>query len=147
MKTMKFFLMAMLAALTITACDSDDDVLIDEKDLPTTARTFLAQYFPSQTVTRVEKDGKNGSQYYDVTLSDGTDVEFDQNGNWTEIDCKTKAVPSVIIPQAITAYVEGNYPGILIVQIDREPYGYEIELSNHIDIKFDEQFNVLRIDR
>lgn len=142
---MKIMLMAILAMLTITACDSDDDEFVEVTELPAAAQTFLSQYFPGLTVKSVEKEKASGTFYYDVTLADGTEVEFDQAGAWTDVDCKNKAVPSVIIPQAISAYVEANYPGLLIVQIERESYGYDIELSNDLDIRFDTLFNVTRV--
>ena len=34
---------------------------------------------------------------------------------------------------------------LLIVQIERESYGYDIELSNDLDIRFDTLFNVTRV--
>ena len=44
-------------------------------------------------------------------------------------------------------FVSGsNYPGQFIRQIDRNAYTWEVELSNGLEIKFDNQFNVIDID-
>lgn len=145
MKTMKILFMAIMAMLTMTACDSDDDEVVNQAELPTAAQTFLSTYFPGTTVSRVEKDSSGSLPHFDVTLSDGTEVEFDEAGDWVDVDCKTKAVPTAIVPQAITDYVTANYPRLFIVQIDRTKTRYEIELSNDTDIHFDSNFKILYI--
>lgn len=146
MKTIKILMLALLAVLQLTSCSSDDDdVVINPTDLPAAAQTFLNEYFNGLQVTRVEKDDENGSDRYDVYLADGTEVEFDQSGAWTDVDCKTKAVPAAIVPEAIGRYVADNYASLSIVQIERESYGYDIELSDGLDIQFDRDYNVIRV--
>lgn len=146
MKTIKILMLALLAVLQLTSCHSDDDeVVINQTDLPTAAQTFLSDYFNGLQVTRVEKDNENGSDRYDVYLADGTELEFDQSGAWTDVDCKNKAVPAAIVPEAIGKYVADNYASLKIVQIERENYGYDIELSNGLDIRFDRDYNVTRV--
>ena len=78
-------------------------------------------------------------------MADGTELEFDQSGAWTDVDCKNKAVPAAIVPEAIGQYVADNYASLTIVQIERENYGYDIELSNGLDIRFDRDYNVTRV--
>ena len=59
----------------------------------------------------------------------------------------TSPVPASIVPQPIQTFVSGsNYPGQFIRQIDRNAYTWEVELSNGLEIKFDNQFNVIDID-
>ena len=43
-------------------------------------------------------------------------------------------------------FVKTNYAGAVIVKIDKERYGYEIELSTDFELKFDHQDNLLSID-
>lgn len=40
------------------------------------------------------------------------------------------------MPEAIQKYVKVNFPDCIINKIDKERYGYDIELSNEIDLKF-----------
>ena len=51
---------------------------------------------------------------------------------------KGKAVPSAIIPSAITKFVAENFSGQEIVEISRKRGGYEVELSNGTELKLTE---------
>lgn len=147
MRKMKYLLIALFAVLQFTACDSDDDLVVKTGDLPTAAQTFLNQYFPDMKIVQVKLDAEKMGRHYDVKLADGSELEFDENGNWTEVDCKTRAVPSAIVPTPIANYVVSNYnAGVFIVKIEREISGYEIELSNGLDIKFNNEFNVIKVE-
>lgn len=138
-------MLALIAVLQFTSCHSDDsDVVISQNDLPQAAQTFLSNYFSNQQVAKVEKESENGADHYEVTFADGTELEFDQSGAWTSVDCKKRAVPAAIVPEAISKYVLENYANLIIVQIERESYGYEIELSNDLDIRFDHDFKVIK---
>ena len=146
MKTIKILMLLLMAVLQLTSCHSDDDdeVVINQTDLPSVAQAFLNNYFNGLQVKRVEKETEKGANKYEVFLADGTEVEFDQSGAWTSVDCKSKAVPAAIVPEAIGRYVAENYPNLAIVQIERESYGYEIELSNDLDIQFDHDFKLIK---
>ena len=86
-------------------------------------------------------DGK-----YEVHLNDGTEINFDRKGNWDKVDCKLKAVPAHLIPATIASNVETQFSGTVITKIDKERYGYEIELSNGLDLKFNRQGMLSEID-
>ena len=73
-------------------------------------------------------------------------MEFDGNGNWDKVDCKYKAVPAALVPDVIAKYVSANYAGALVTKIDKELYGYEIELNNGLDLKFSTNGQLLEID-
>ena len=62
------------------------------------------------------------------------------------MDCKRKAVPSGLIPAALTDYVNNNFAGQFIVMIDKEPFGTEIELDNDLELKFDKKDQLINID-
>ena len=145
MKAIKILMLVLMAMLQLTSCDSDDDdeVVINQTDLPAAAQAFLNNFFNNVQVARVEKDSEKGAVQYDVRLADGTELEFDQSGAWTSVDCKTKAVPAAIVPEAISRYVAEKYANLVIVQIERESYGYDIELSNDLDIQFNHDFKVI----
>ena len=75
-----------------------------------------------------------------------TRFEFDKNGNWDKVDCHHAAVPAAIIPASIAKYVKANFPDSQIVKIDKERGGYDIELSNDLDLKFNAKGKFLGID-
>ena len=62
--------------LAAAGCDENEDTFISEKELPSSAKSFITTYFPSAEImtTQREKDE------YEVTLSDGTVIDFDKSG-------------------------------------------------------------------
>ena len=51
-----------------------------------------------------------------------------------------------MIPAAIQAYVNKNYPNAKVKQIEKDRKGYEVELTNGWDITFDKAFRVVDLD-
>ena len=87
-----------------------------------------------------------GKTTYDVRLNDGTEVDFDSKGTWDKVDCGFSAVPAQLVPTAIANYVKANYAGATIVKIDKERHGYDIELSNDLELKFNKQGQLIGFD-
>jgi Mor family transcriptional regulator len=108
--------------------------------------TFVSTYFPQVSIQRVELDGNE----IDVKLTDGTDIDFYLNFIWQSIDCEHAtvygSVPSELVPVQITDYVTANFPGKHIDSIEKKYNGWEIELSNGLEITFDSNFNVTGFD-
>ena len=143
MKTFTRILAAVfLAAAALISCS---DKLVPADQLPAAAHSFIQQYFPGIPISYVKKDAglKTG---FEVVLTDGTEIDFDGKGEWDSVDCKRSAVPSALVPAAIAGYVQTNFPGQMIVKIDKELYGYEIELGSGLDLKFDSSGKLIRID-
>ncbi|HAP49911.1 MAG TPA: hypothetical protein DCQ56_01665, partial [Porphyromonadaceae bacterium] len=95
-------------ATTAAAAPAAAAPTVKPTDLPTPITDFLKQHFPQATVSFVETDNEFGGVEYDVTLSDGTEVDFDKAGQWENVDCHAKAVPAALVPQAIATYVKTN---------------------------------------
>ena len=57
-----------------------------------------------------------------------------------------KSVPAAIVPQGIKDYVSSKHAGQRIVGIEKERNGYDIELSNGVDIKFNKEAQFVRYD-
>lgn len=115
------------------------------QSLPAPATTFLQQQFPDATVTRVETDSDDGRVEYEATLSSGAKVTFNGAGEWDKVECY-QGVPAALVPAAISSYVAGNYQGAAIVKVDREPYGYDIDLANGLDLKFNANGQLMSVD-
>lgn len=136
---------ATAALLTLQSCDKNDE-RIDLQNLPTTAQNFVAANFPGATVTSAVKDYDDIWGYnYDVILSDGTHIEFDEDGEWREVENRVSGVPTSVIPAKIVEYVSTNYAAWFVVDIEKER-GYNVELSNDLDLDFDSDGNFVRID-
>ncbi len=136
-KTILFFAGLFLIFLFVS-CDRH----ISADKLPQQAKTFLTQYFPGNTVISVERDGFK----YDVTLMDGTSIEFSHSGNWQDVDCQLMPVPAGIVPTPIQSYVEANFNLYFITKIKMERREYEVELNNDLDLKFDRNGNFMYAD-
>jgi hypothetical protein len=104
--------------------------------LPEPINSFIAQQFPNASIVGVDTDNGVKGLKYEVVLNDGTEVEFDVNNQWDKVDCHMKAVPAALVPAAIANYVKTNFQGVAITKIDKELYGYEIELANDLNLKF-----------
>lgn len=149
-KLLTFLFIGILACVAWSCSDDDnnDDIVISEKDLPTSAKSFLSSYYPDNKIVKVELDVEHAGAKYDVKLSNGAEVEFDAAGNWIAVDAPAMgSVPAGIVPAEITSYVDANYQGALITEISKEAYGYEIELSNGAEVKFSPDFTVLGVER
>jgi hypothetical protein len=107
---------------------------------------FVTQYFPDATVQMVMPDEDD----IDVVLSDYTKIEFRLNNEWKKVDCEHSttytAVPATLVPEQITAYVTANFPGAIIKKLEKKFRGWEIELNNGLELKFNNNFRVMEID-
>ena len=137
MKKSVFFLAALVCMMMQSVTTFAGDRIIPKEQLPAAAQTFIQKTFPGQTVSYAKIDS-DGRKTYEVRLSNGTEVEFDKNGTWDKVDCNHSAVPANLVP--------ASFPGATIVKIDKERYGYDIELSNDLELKFNKNGKMLRVD-
>ncbi len=141
MKTMKFFFAALMCILVSNVAMADDTPIPVEQ-LPAAAKTFVQTNFKGKKIISAEKDWNS----YECRLDDGTKIEFNRKGTWKKVDRNMIALPAAIVPAAIQQYVSTNFPGTVITKIDKERYGYEIELSSDIDLKFNYQGVLIGMD-
>ena len=113
---------------------------------PEAVTAFINSNFSGATITRTERD--NDDAELEVYLSDGSKVEFTANNEWKKITCPGKAVPSALVPNAITNYVKSNYQSAIIYKIDKNYNTYEVELNNGVELHFgnDGQFLGMDVD-
>lgn len=129
-----------------TAICNAEDMPIPAAQLPAAAKTFVQQNFPGKTIAYAEKDTEFMKTKYEVSLNDGTQIDFDKAGNWDKVDCHMVAVPAALVPAAIQQYVNTNFAGTVVVKIDKERHGYDVELSNDIELKFNHQGVIIGFD-
>ena len=80
-------------------------------------------------------------------MSVPSSVDFNSKGQWTEVDCDGSEVPDAIVPVQIMTYVKGTYPNSRIKEIEKDRRGYEIKLSNNLELSFDKKFNLVDIEK
>ena len=125
MKMKRTFITAFFAMLLVVfsvSCSSEEKEF-DYAALPMSAQQFVKQYFAGASYSRVEKEKDNGFWEYEVLLSDGSKVEFNEKGEWTSVECKYSEIPVGIIPK--------KYPDLKPYKIEKEVGGYEIDIPDY----------------
>lgn len=117
---------------------------IEIADLPQPALNFIEKHFPGIPVDKVRKDAEHGEKGYEVTLGDGTEIEFWKDGSWREIDGHKKPIPTAYIDPKITAYVLANYPNHKITHIDYGHKDVDVDLTDKIDLEFSKDGKILK---
>ncbi len=133
------FLPMLLGVLLLSSCD--DEKKIDFADLPSQARSFVETYFPDVDILSVIQEKDDGRKEYQVKLSDGTDMEFDEAGAWISIECYFSPLPEGILPANVTAKVDELHPEGYINGVDKELGGYVVEVTAADGIDWDMRFN------
>ena len=145
MKRKIFLLLGLLAGLlSLPGCNDEKE--IDYDKLPAAARTFIEQYFPQQQVTYAEREREEGGKEYKAVLNNGTELQFDQSGNWQSIECPFSTLPQGILPEAIAAHIAENYPQVSIYKIEKELGGYEVGVTGGLELLYASDGTFIRQD-
>lgn len=146
MKKRMLLLAGLLSMVVGAFAFASDERPITVSELPATARQFIQTHFGNAQVSYVAVDGKLFDKEYKVIFADGRKVEFAKNGEWEEVDAKRADFPMSVLPQAIRTYLHQHYPDAAVEQIDRDRYGYEVKLRNGLELEFDKNGRLLKID-
>lgn len=144
--TMLFAAMLFGIMATTAACVSDHDRLVDFDKLPAKAKSFIKQNFADEKIAHILYDSELTDRDYKVRFENGTEVEFDNDGKWTKVDCLRSAVPAAIVPTEIASYVERNFADKQIVEISCDWNEWEVQLSNGLELQFNSKFKLREID-
>ena len=145
-RLINIFVLCAVACLAV-ACEKEEIIGVDK--LPSAATTFLNEHFNAVEVLSVTREKEPlSSTEYEALLDNGVEVKFDKNGNWTEVEARkdTDALPMSFIMTPIVDYVTENYNDAGINGIDKEKNGFDIELTNGLDLVFDNDGQFVRID-
>ncbi|HEF9885924.1 TPA: PepSY-like domain-containing protein [Campylobacter coli] len=130
---LKLGLAALLGATVLFA----RDIIVPASELPRNAQDFISKNFKTAQIALVKKDIDS----YDVTLNDGTEIDFIITGEWKDVDGKYKALPNSILPNIMPKISASS--SAQIIEVSREINGYKFELSNQLKIYTDAQGNIL----
>ena len=145
MKKLAILFVGLFVLNMVMWAGNDKPIQVDR--MPKAAQQFIRNHFAEQSVAMAKMELDFMSKSYDVIFTNGDKVEFDKKGRWTNIDCEHSVVPSGVVPQSIKEYVQKQYPSAKIKKIElTDRKGFEVELSNDVDIEFDKRFNVIDID-
>ena len=159
MKKLKLLGLAFAATLTFSSCSTDDDDVelepevdlnltaalsddyINTAALPQAILNYVSTDYPNNTISEAEIEDNNN---YEVELNDGTELIFDQQGNFLGIDDDDvddfgdEDILPGDIPANILDFIATYFPGATIEEAELENNGhYEIELSDDVELIFD----------
>ena len=98
MKKIAMMLLGTAAMMVSLAAYADDDRPVKFSELPAAAQTFVNSHFEGVEVLLAKKDPSLLGATYEVMLADGTEVEFDREGAWVEVERRGYPVPADIVP-------------------------------------------------
>lgn len=144
-KTLALLVITLTTALSLSA---RDEYRHDDSALPSAAQIVLQKNFKSKvSLVKIEKTLGRIDEY-EVILQDGTEVSFDRSGNWKEVNTSIKnKVPDSMVPTEILKTIKQHQGNVKVVGIEKERGGYDVELSNGVEMKFDTQGRFLRYDK
>ena len=142
---MKTMILALCTSLLCCLSSFAQEAPVEQSQLPREAKNFLKEHFKSKFHHAV-KDVDGRVITYEVVLNDNTEIDFDDSGRWMEVDGKNKAIPTSFIQKQTLDYVKINNPKEAIVKIERSDSGYDVELSNGVDLKFDAMGTFVKVD-
>lgn len=146
MKKVVLFLVSMFALNLCVTAANDKPIQITE--LPKQAQTFIRTHFANHSVALAKMETDFLSKSYDVIFTNGDKLEFDKKGKWTTVDCEHSQVPEAVLPVAIKTYLNQHYTNAKVRKIElTDRKGYEVELSNGVEVEFNKNFQVVDIDR
>ena len=144
MKKIILMILSVVLFQNISYADSERVITVDK--LPVAAQKFLKAHFAEQSLTYAKVDGYMFDVDYEVRLADGTKIDFDRKGNWTNVERKAVALPEKLVPTKIAEYVAKHYTGSKVVKIERNKRSFEVELSNGLELTFDTRYNLINVD-
>ena len=128
------------------AC-ADSNKVIQVSQLPKDAQSFITTNLSSAKVALVTSETEGVSKSYKVIFDNGNSVTFNSKGQWTDVDCEGSEVPVAVVPAQIMKYVKATYPSCRIEEIEKDRRGYEVKLSNKLELSFDKKLNIVDIDK
>lgn len=147
MKLVNKIAMAIACTLIFSTMVFAKTAYVSVDQLPETVKTFVAQQFPNQQIIYAEKEGS----YYEKTkfelgLDSGAKLEVDEDGNWEKVENKVDGVPAIFVPKEIADFIKATYATVAVTKVDKEDGGFEVELSNRRELKFNKRFKLIEVD-
>lgn len=116
------------------------------EQLPATAQEFVKTYFSDYTIQYIFCDKEFADVDYKVRFEDGTEVEFNAKGEWTNVSGKKQCIPTAFILSEITSYVNAYHKDMCITDIEREFNRITVELNDTLEIEFNSKGKLISYD-
>lgn len=144
MKKLFFSILFMAFALSLDAAMDGRPIGFDR--LPKNAQQIIIQHFSQDNVLLAQIDRDGLRTEYEVRLKDGTELDFDGDGNLKKVDCQDRRVPDGLLPAEVLTYVNTNYPDSFITEWGKDDGRWKAELNNGLDLKFNRKYQFVGFD-
>ena len=118
----------------------------DIQQLPTKSQEFIKTYFQDYKVSYVLADKEFADVDYKIRFEDGTEIEFNARGEWTDVKGKQNCIPTGFIIKEITDYVNAYHKDACITEIEKEFNRITIELNNRLELEFNSKGKLISYD-
>lgn len=132
-------IVAIALAVSTQSCSSDNtannEYVVEFEHLHPTSQIFINTYWSAAHITYIERKIVESKVHYSARLNNGIRMTFETAGDWYYVDAPAGiAIPDGIAPQVVEKAVTGNYPGLKINGITRTNKGFDVELTNTVQI-------------
>lgn len=143
---MKKHILSLAAAILLSVNAFAQNGMTTFEQLPKTAQEFVKTYFTDYKISYIFADKEFADVDYKVRFEDGTEIEFNAKGDWTDISSKQKCIPTGFILKDIVNYVETHHKDMCITDIEREFNRITIELNDNLEIEFNSKGKLISYD-
>lgn len=143
---MKKNILALALTIFLSVNAFAQNVITKFEQLPATAKEFVKTYFKDYNIQYIFCDKEFADIDYKIRFEDGTEIEFNAKGEWTDISSKQKCIPTAFILKEITDYVDTYHKDMCITDIEREFNRITIELNDTLEIEFNSKGKLISYD-
>ena len=134
----------LLCALTLSACAQGKQPIAFE-NLPNGVQQEVLKCFTQDQVQFITIEKEFSHNEYEFVLTNGVQLEFDENAKLLKAESKLGLPEKLINPQ-IVAYIKAHFPQAIITEYSYDKWEQDVELNNEIDLVFDSKNNFKHID-
>lgn len=113
--------------------------------LPQEAQTFLEANFKGIQVQEVKKETEGTTFKYEVKLANGTEIDFNNRGRWTEVESKITSIPVSMLQPSVGQYIQKNYSGAKVTEVKKGIRFNFVEINDETMLQFDTEGKFYKI--
>ena len=142
---MKKIFAILAISLSAVSFAKADDIPVTFAQIPVDAQTFIKNTYPDEKVSYAMVDDDFIRPDYTVVLASGIKVRFNHDGSLEKIEARG-GVPASVVPVQILDYVKMTVPDAVLVEYEIGRFGYEVKLSNGMELNSNRKFKISRFD-
>ena len=143
---MKKHILTLASILLLGATAFAQNGMTKLEQLPAKSQEFIKTYFKDYKVSYILTDKEFADVDYKVRFEDGTEIEFNAKGEWTDVNGKQNCIPTGFIIKEITDYVNAYHKDACIKEIEKEFNRITIELNNKLELEFNSKGKLISYD-